>query len=65
MFNIFSSKFYSSKKNTKLENELIGESLPLNIDEQFSSIPIINNNENLLNKENKHEYKFKRKSFKT
>ncbi len=60
MFKIFSSKYYplNNNNNTKTPSELISlitEQLSLDNNEQFSSIPIINNEEIGLTEEDKHE----------
>ncbi|CAF0858498.1 unnamed protein product [Rotaria sordida] len=60
MFKIFSSKYYPSNENTKTTRSellsLITESLPpLDNNREFSSIPIINNEETSLNEQDKNE----------
>jgi hypothetical protein len=48
MFKIFSSKYYSMNNNNKTQSELISlitEPLSLDNNEEFSSIPIMNNEE--------------------
>ncbi|CAF0931493.1 unnamed protein product [Rotaria sp. Silwood1] len=58
IFKIFSSKYYPSNENTKTRSELVSlitESLPLDNNGEFSSIPIINNEENSLNEQDKNE----------
>ena len=58
IFKIFSSKYYPSNENTRTRSELISlitEPLSLDNDGQFTSIPIINNEEISSNEEDSHE----------
>ncbi|CAF3470610.1 unnamed protein product [Rotaria socialis] len=59
IFKIFSSKYYPPNEDTKTRSELISlmnEPLPLdNHQEQLSAVPIVNNEDSLVNEQEKHE----------